>query len=150
MSSHSRNEFGSISAAALSLFHVDSNGNKINKVILDSSGTLNLLTNQFYSCNDRKLKKYIRPLDSTLDAVLNLNPVTFQWRAPHENTAKSNNCYGFIADEIQTVFPNLVLDGGVTEDALPDNLLHIAYIELIPILTKAIQELSVRVAALEA
>ena len=99
---------------------------------------------------DKRLKKYIRPLESSWDVVANLNPIKFQWRSVYKSadTNRSNH-FGFLADEIAEHVPELVYTEQPTDDELPENLEHIAYEEMIPILCKVIQELQERVIALE-
>ena len=99
---------------------------------------------------DKRLKKYIRPLESSWDLVANLNPVKFQWRSVYK-AADSNrtNNFGFLADEVAEHIPELVYTEQPTDSELPENLEHIAYAEMVPILCKVIQELQARVIALE-
>ena len=61
-------------------------------------------TGGFYSASDRRIKKHIRDLDSNKIASLmgKLRSVEFKWK----NTNKQS--YGFIAQEVQKIFPELV------------------------------------------
>ena len=117
---------------------------------IDASGNILNPTGQLHAGSDRRLKKYIRTLDSVWDQVKQLNPVRYQWKSAYKNeSGRSNICYGFIADEVEPIFPEVVMTGSETDSDLPDNLQHLAYIEMIPILCKVIQELQDRVVALE-
>ncbi len=125
------------------------NGASTAAFVIDASGNISNPTGQLHAGSDKRLKKYIKPLDSVWDLVKSLNPVKFQWRSAYENKGRSNTCFGFIAQEIEPLIPEIVLTGGETDDSLPNDLKHLCYIEMIPILCKAIQELQDRVIALE-
>jgi prepilin-type N-terminal cleavage/methylation domain-containing protein len=64
--------------------------------------------------SDARLKKGIRPLEGSLDRVLKLQGVSYQWKEP-ERYAKGQQI-GLIAQEVEKVFPELVAtqaDGGI-------------------------------------
>jgi len=85
----------------------------------------------YVNLSDISLKKGIRSLDSgILDKVLRLNPVSFYWK--DENLDKDKH-FGFIAQEVEKIFPELV-----REDSQGKKTLN--YNEFIPFLVKAIQE----------
>lgn len=108
--------------------------------------------------SDYSLKTNIMPLRTNLnsrsttyglnrysqitDAVKSLNPVSFQWKRDLEMNGANNMQYGFIAQEVQQVFPDLVSDA-------EDGTLAVNYVALIPILTATIQELTDRIEMLE-
>ena len=99
---------------------------------------------------DKRLKKYIRPLETSWDLVASLNPVKFQWRSVYKSADNNRtNNFGFLADEVAEHIPELVYTEQPTDSELPENLEHIAYAEMVPILCKVIQELQARVIALE-
>ena len=85
--------------------------------------------------SDMRLKKNIRPLSSGLQAILKLNPVSYEKKPSIASTDYSINENGFIAQEVQKVLPGLVHEG--TDE---EKLLSVNYIALIPVLSKAIQE----------
>lgn len=86
------------------------------------------------SASDRRLKKNIEPLSfSALDTVGKLEPVTFEWKQSADKT--NGKQYGFIAQEVAKILPDLVVTG---KDK--DQTLSLKYEEIIPILVKAIQE----------
>ncbi|MGZ6472410.1 MAG: tail fiber domain-containing protein [Bdellovibrio sp.] len=64
------------------------------------------------SYSDRRLKKSIKNLPNTfgLEAILKLRPVTYHWK-DKEQDATEGEKVGFIAQEVQKVIPDLVLDG---------------------------------------
>lgn len=87
--------------------------------------------------SDRNLKENINPLDDeTADKVLKFTPVAFNLKGG------SKLQYGFIAQDIEEILPNLVYknDRGVRS---------VAYNQIIPLLLHQIQQLTERVAQLE-
>lgn len=87
------------------------------------------------SRSDRRLKKDIEDLEIGLNAVEtleNLRPVTYHWI---DERLPKNLRYGFIAQEVQEVLPELVEEG---TDSL--GTLGVNYVDLIPILTQAIKD----------
>ena len=102
--------------------------------------------------SDARLKTNIS--DIKTDALLKikeLHPVQFQWqqvedisiedsvivKTPHfsEDVDFNQQHYGFLAQEVQKIFPDIVLEGS-------DGYLSVNYTELIPLLIQAVQELS--------
>ena len=84
--------------------------------------------------SDRRLKTNIEDLNYGLDAVNALRPVAYDLRSD------GSHQYGFIAQEVQGELPILVNDG---------KYLSLNYIGMIPVLTKAVQELDVKIKAVE-
>jgi hypothetical protein len=84
------------------------------------------------------LKNIISPIDSAVDKLTTLNPVIFSWKS--DDTNKEN--IGLIAQDVKEVFPQVI-------DTNEDGFLGVRYVELIPVLVKAIQELSAKVTLLE-
>lgn len=100
-------------------------GTYANDLNLTSDGTLTT------SSSDIRLKKDIAPLsDSTLDKVLQLNPVSFVWKA--DETGRTD--LGLIAQEVEPIFPEITFTNKV------DGYMGINYSRLTPILIKAVQE----------
>ena len=82
------------------------------------------------STSDASAKKNVADLASSLTKVMAMRPVSYQWK--HNDSPG----YGFIAQELQTVLPDIVdVEGGK---------MGIRYQEIIPYLVKAIQELASR------
>ena len=103
--------------------------------------------------SDEKRKKIITSIpDGAIANIKQLRPVTFNWKDP-DNTDKKS---GFIAQEIKTVIPDLVV--GEEYDEINNRLGYaINTSGLVAHLTKALQEaitkietLETKVAALEA
>ena len=98
-----------------------------------------------YNTSDRRLKNNIQPMARGLERILQLRPVTFDHKNALSDTHyAATNRMGFIAQEVQEVFPDLVL-----RIPGPDSLLTIATHDMIPAMVKAIQELSAKVDDLE-
>jgi len=96
--------------------------------------------------SDARLKDNIATLNDGLNVVNQLRPVTFKYKPDY---SKDQNVQtGFIAQELQTALEGKDYLDGIVQAG--PNHLNVAYQSLIPILVKAIQELSARVAELEA
>jgi len=109
--------------------------------------------------SDSRIKSNISSISNGLSVVESLRPVTFNSIVDEENELVS----GFIAQEVQTIFPSNThtivtetpgvvpnVEGVDADDFTENPLLSLNHIELIPYLTKAIQELSDKNAQLEA
>ena len=96
--------------------------------------------------SDARLKDNIQSLDSGLDVVKAMRPVTFQYKPEYSKDQSIQP--GFIAQELQTAMAGKAYLDGVVQEG--PNHLNVAYQSIIPILVKAIQELEAKVAALEA
>ena len=96
-----------------------------------------------YNASDERLKQNISTLTNGIDVINALNPVQFNWVDNFEESENGKNLYGFIAQEVQDVFPDAVesfgnsveIDGTVIE-----NPLTVRDKFFIPVLVKAIQE----------
>jgi hypothetical protein len=85
----------------------------------------------YFSGSDEQLKREITPLSNVLDRVLQLRPVTYQFRGEPENTART---LGLIAQEVEPLFPEVVGEHAGTKS--------LAYSGLVPAAIGAIQELN--------
>ena len=100
--------------------------------------------NGIYTPSDRRLKKEIRGLGAgMLDRVMQLKPVQYAYSAD-----PGSPTFGFIAQEVQALFPELVgqtrsRDGGET-------YLSLNYAGFAPLTVKAIQEQQTQIEALKA
>lgn len=98
--------------------------------------------------SDQRVKTNIRTLSDQdgLKAIEKLNPVSFNWKS----TAASKTIQlGFVAQQVQKIFPQLVSYGPDTTLSLPDGskqeikkILGLNYEGLIPPLVKAVQEIN--------
>ena len=108
--------------------------NKTNPIYeLDING--NVAAYNYYSSSDKRLKKEIKPIQSSLKQVLKLNPVTYKWDKENfpEKKFKESTEIGFIAQEVELLFPEIVNTDKNGYKAMD-------YAKLSVILTKAIQE----------
>jgi hypothetical protein len=86
--------------------------------------------------SDERIKDDITPLDSGLDVVAKLNPVTYKYK---EDWSKDQSIQtGFIAQELLTALEGKNYVDGVVQQG--GQYMSVAYQNIIPILTKAIQE----------
>ncbi len=93
--------------------------------------------------SDARLKKDIRPIQSALDKLLQLNGITYQWNDNKTgNTRPEGIQMGFTAQNIQQVFPE-----NVSTDA--QGYLQTAYGTYDALLVEAIRELTKKVELLE-
>jgi len=136
------------SQRASSAFYVWIDGSE--RMSLNSSG--NLYVTGSYSNSDRELKENIITLPSQLENVKQLNPVSFDWKERAED-GSTQSSIGFIAQEVEELYPNLVTKPTEDTDAEEGNTTKyktLNYPVMVSILTKAIQELSTKLEAAEA
>ena len=127
-----------------------SSGTASNEITLGSSaiGTLRCAVTTITAISDARDKTNIQPLVPGLDFINRLNPVSFDWNMRDGGKVGIADT-GFIAQDLQScqteteVIPGLVFTGN------PDRL-EAAYGKLLPVMVKAIQELTARIAVLEA
>ena len=121
-----------------------------NEITLGGSGitSLRCADTSISSLSDRRDKTDIVDLPVGLDFLNSLKPRQFKWKTRDGNVKDNRVDAGFIAQELQTAqtgyqYLRLVMDEN------PDKL-EAKQGNLIPLLVKAIQELSAKVTALEA
>lgn len=85
--------------------------------------------------SDRKLKENIKPLENnTLEKVLQLNPVRFTLKDDKEKKDR----IGFIAQEVEDVFPEYVI---VSVDNEGEETRYLDYSQMVSVLCKSLQEM---------
>ncbi len=87
------------------------------------------------ACSDRRFKKNITPLTGSLDKVMSLRPVNYEWRReefPDRGFGEGNKI-GLIAQEVEDIVPEVVKKQG-------DGYYSVDYGRLTPILIGAVQE----------
>lgn len=82
--------------------------------------------------SDRRLKTNISTIPYGLNTILKLNPVSYNWEKYPDQVEKS---LGLIAQEVQPII-NEIVSVGIDKE----KTLSLSYIELIPILIKAIHD----------
>jgi hypothetical protein len=113
---------------------------------LTSAGALNNTTGTYGTISDLRLKENISDARNYLADLLKLRVVKYSLK--EESSAVATKL-GFIAQEVEQVFPNLVDQSDVAYDG-GEGIRSVKTSILIPMLLKAIQELTARVEALEA
>ena len=99
----------------------------------------------YVTSSDYRLKENVQPMTGALDKIAQLNPVTYTWKA--DGTLGQ----GFIAHELQAVVPDCVTGEKDAVDAEGNPQYQgVDTSFLVATLVKAIQELTARVAQLEA
>ena len=112
-----------------------------NEIILGNSSVTELYTAAdmnapaFTTTSDRRLKKNIQPLETALDKVIRLNPVIYDKKRHMTSDEYEIHEIGFIAQELQQEFPEVV-----SQQPDENHTLGVNYQALIPVLTKATQE----------
>jgi cytoskeletal protein CcmA (bactofilin family) len=107
------------------------------KAVLDASGNFTITGS--YSDSDRTLKENIVTLPSQLETIKKLNPVSFDWKEKAED-GSTKSSIGFIAQEVETLYPDLVNTPEADEDMSNTTTKSLNYAVMTAILTKAIQE----------
>jgi hypothetical protein len=107
--------------------------------------TTNGTTTSYVSSSDYRLKENVQPMQDALAVIAQLNPVTYTWKVD------GSDGQGFIAHELQAVVPDCVTGekDAVDEDGNP-KYQGVDTSFLVATLVKAVQELTARIAALEA
>lgn len=95
-------------------------------------------TNAWVATSDSRAKKNVQNLESSLDKVIALRPVRFDW------ISDDTQDVGFIAQEVLPLIPEAV---DVQED--PEAMMGISKERMIPFLVKAIQELHAEIETLK-
>jgi len=95
------------------------------------------------SLSDKRDKKEIEPLNVGLEFINTLKPVTFVWDERSENGKHDIKDFGFIAQDLKTAQEDINLEDTLrlVYEENPDKL-EASYGKLVPILVKAIQDLS--------
>ena len=102
----------------------------------DARGAFDDVTGDYTAVSDERLKKNIEPVEDVLAKLNTLQPKKYHFL---ENSNSDEKHYGFIAQDLEKIFPELVSVTADDGDGMVD-LRMVSYTELIPILVKAIQE----------
>ena len=102
-----------------------------------SAATVNgaLTVVSIVSVSDERYKRNILPLQLSLDKVERLTGVSYEWKTEEYagKGFKEGKQIGFIAQDVEKVFPELVLTGA-------DGYKAVAYDKLVPVLVEAVKE----------
>jgi hypothetical protein len=132
--------------ASYSCWDIYSTATSSYRFYVTTTGVINAVNTTISAISDQRYKENICDLDVGLDAVLALKPRKFDWKTGKGKDIKNDR--GFIAQEFEQVFPDLVDEW---KDPAPEGEEPYKSVrqDLIPVLVKAIQELTARVAQLE-
>ena len=124
--------FGPNTVSSLDIFRIET---------LATTGVYLTSGNTSWTANsDERLKNITGNIENAIDALNTLRTIKFSWKKDEKN--KIN--LGLIAQDVIKVFPEIV---DINDDE--EKILGVRYTELVPVLIKAIQELSAKVTALE-
>ena len=106
-------------------------------------------TNAVNVSSDRNLKENIQPTSLGLDFINDLNPISYNWKQETDDTTH----YGIIAQDVVETLNKYSINslnnfGGITYNKTT-GMYGARYTEFIPILIKAIQELSIEIKELK-
>jgi hypothetical protein len=99
-------------------------------------GFIQKSSGNYFSSSDVRLKKDIHTLTDVLDRVLQMRPVSYRFKSSPDSASP---VLGFIAQEVEPLFPEVVDDNQGTKS--------LAYSALVPVAIGAIQELNEKVDA---
>ena len=128
-------------------------GNSVGQFRVGGNGVIYAQNTSVQSISDQRLKENIRDSSDGLSVISGLRTVRYDWKEGYGNDRKDQ--LGFIAQEVETVFPEAVSEWQVDKN---DETVYktVGPGALIPVLVKAIQELkaivdtqATRIAALE-
>jgi hypothetical protein len=127
--------------------------NAVGNIYVSSNGggvQLNSGATSWASSSDERLKNINSNIENAVDKLSSLRTVNFSWKS--DETQKE--VLGLIAQDVDKVFPQVVDKGKLPFDINGERTdeteyLNVRYTELIPVLVKAIQELSTKVSLLE-
>ena len=109
--------------------------------------------NSWGTYSDSRMKINITPLPSELPNLMKLNPITYLYEKDPDDNPDIPFRIGFLADEVESIYPNLVTsDSGPSYTNKSGEAFHpmtMSMTDLIPYLTKGIQELTGQLATQE-
>jgi hypothetical protein len=126
------------STNATTSYNLYSTGASAYRFYVGLGGTVYATSTTITAISDQRLKENIRDLDDGLAKVMALKPRKFDWK--EGKGANIKDARGFIAQEFETVFPDMIEEW---KDPAPEGEEPYKAINanLIPTLVKAIQEL---------
>ena len=98
---------------------------------------------QAWTISDARVKENVRAIPYGLAHILQLRPTMFDMIGGHKDQL------GFIAQEVQRVVPELVMEEEYNEELVPNPMLAVHPSSIIPILVRSVQELSALVKELQ-
>ncbi len=116
---------GSAGDADFNFFYTDGN---LDVLRLEGDGDA-ILAGTLMENSDIRLKKEMTPLSDVLSSLSQMNGYRYKWK----DRVNTDQQIGLIAQEVQTVYPELVLKD-------EDGQLSVSYTKMVPILLEAIKE----------
>jgi len=95
------------------------------------------------SNSDETIKDIIEPITDGLDKLKDIRTVIYKFKNDKEGSRK----VGLIAQDVEKILPEAITK--TYQNEYDKEVLGLNYTDLIPVLVKAIQELSAKVSALE-
>jgi len=135
------------STSAVNTFQIYSTGAGAFRFYVDLGGTIHATSTSIAGISDATLKTNVKTLETGLDEINKLQPRRFDWI-----NGDGTNVAGFIAQEVQTILPDLIQESLYSHDEQGNVItkLNLKMGDMIPTMVKAIQELSAQVTALQA
>ena len=101
----------------------------------------------YVNWSDARLKKDVKPLVNSLNNILSLNGITYNWDKSSSTSINfdDENHIGLLAQDVEKILPQVV---STTKDNFGTKA--IAYSDLVPVLIEAIKELNAKIEILEA
>jgi len=124
--------WGNSSSNSSSGYHQYDSSTDAYRFIVGYGGTIYATATSISAISDVRLKENIVDLETGLSEVLALKPRRFDWK-----NGDATNVAGFIAQEVETVLPDLI---GDYKDNNIDDLKSVKMGDMLPTLVKAIQE----------
>ena len=106
-------------------------------------------TGFFGVASDRRVKTDIKPIQSALKRIIQLDGKTYRYAAPYADFLGGDAItYGFIAQEVEALFPEMVIEKSFTpgqtrafdNKPIDINIKSVSTISLIPVLVEAMKE----------
>lgn len=111
------------------------------------------LAGELTAASDKRLKKNITEIEDALDLVLKLQPVTYEFRTTDfpDLHLSSGNRLGFLAQDVENLLPHLVTSNRQVTNTVGEiiDMKSVNYLEIIPLLTRAIQDQQKQIFALQ-
>jgi hypothetical protein len=115
-----------------------------NQIALGSGiANIKCATTVITTSSDLRDKKNVVPIKQGLNLINDLNPVSFTWNM-RDRTRVGDYDYGFIAQDIEKTIQKFGNIPSLLWNQDPENM-GVGYIALIPVMVKAIQDLSAQV-----
>jgi hypothetical protein len=104
----------------------------------------NVTAQNYHKASDIRFKKDITPVTNSLSRILALIPKYFYWKIEEfkEKHFSTKKQIGFIANEVETIIPEAVHTD-------KEGIKYIEYDKITPVMVGSIQELSLKITALE-